>query len=120
MSDVIAIDLKLNDRNAVMGLLGAMYRQALVEIGYSPDEHVYDLDRDFLMRHKDDSLSVQFVLQILDYYESLPDFGRRVFLCECLERGRHYNWWWLEFMDPKNYRRFRNRLFAKTLEGFLS
>lgn len=47
MSDVIAIDLKLNDRNAVMGLLGAMYRQALVEIGYSPDEHVYDLDRDF-------------------------------------------------------------------------
>src|SRR5574344_3121279 len=83
-------------------LIGAIYRQSLIEVGHSPDYHVYDLEKGFL-EHKCDSAAGLFVNRVYDFYFSLHGLERRVFLCECLEHGRHYPYWWLEMCDQRKY-----------------
>jgi|GEM_PF-1466864 len=107
---------KLSDR-AKTWIVGAVYRQALVEVGHSPDYHVYDLEKSFLV-HKQDLTAGQFVQRVYDFYYSLGDLERRVFLCECLEHGRHYPFWWLSMCDQKHYSRALHSVCRKTSSSF--
>lgn len=83
-------------------IVGAIFRQSLINLGYSPDAHVYDIINDYF-RYEVGSASNRFVRKVKDFYDSLDDFRRRIFLCEFLERGRHYPFWWLEFTTKKEY-----------------
>jgi hypothetical protein len=98
-------------------LIGAVYRQSLVEVGHSPDFHVYDLDRGTLER-KRHLASARFLLQVMDFYDGLPEFERKIFLCECLESGRHYAFWWLDFGDKRRFYRATHLLLRKTSADF--
>lgn len=81
-------------------ILGELFRQALIECGYSPDAHIYDLDQGYLRRKKS-TASVRYVLDAIRFYDSLPDFEARVYLCQVLEYGRHFQFWWLLYTPNK-------------------
>jgi hypothetical protein len=98
-------------------LVGAVYRQSLIEVGHSADYHVYDLEKSLLTRKKNLAAG-RFLTQVVDFYGGLSDFERRIFLCECLEHGRHYAYWWLEYADSKKYYRSYDRLLRKTSASF--
>lgn len=86
-------------------LVRSLYRQALIDIGYSPDYHLYDIDKSYLS-HKQDRASGAYLQEIMDFYEkSLSPLEQRIFICDCLEDGRHYHWWWMEYCD--SYRFYR-------------
>jgi hypothetical protein len=98
-------------------LVGAVYRQSLIEVGHSPDYHVYDLEKAFLVR-KQTHAAGAFVKRVYDFYYSLHGLERKVFLCECLEYGRHYAYWWLPMCDQKKYSRTVSEVFRKTSSSF--
>lgn len=98
-------------------IVGAVYRQSLIEVGHSPDYHVYDLEKSFL-EHKQDLPAGQFVKRVYDFYYSLRGLERRIFLCECLEHGRHYPYWWLTWCDPKKYGVVFREVMKKTSSSF--
>ena len=69
------------------------YREALLSSGYSPDVHVYDLD---FYPGCDKGEKISFLKRIKAYYERLRGKEKDIFLCECLEKRRHYKYWYLE------------------------
>jgi hypothetical protein len=90
-------------RDSSLEILRAAFRQALIEVGHSPDYHLYDLDRDFLVRKKDYAAG-RFLLRLYDFYHSqLDDLEQRIFICDFLERGRHYRFWWFEYFEPDDF-----------------
>ena len=78
------------------------YRDALLSLGKSPDTHVYDLRRSFLpaLGKKDDLL---FLERVKRFYEGLSFSEQRLFVKECLERGRHYRFWYIGQIDEGSY-----------------
>lgn len=98
-------------------LVGAVFRQALIEVGYSPDYHIYNLDSSFLFRHQEKA-SAKFLLMVRDFYRSLPDYEKRIFVCEYLEAGRHYPYWWLEYMDFRGFSKRSHDVLAKASKTF--
>jgi hypothetical protein len=98
-------------------ILGELYRQALIEIGYSPDTHVYDLNKD-LIEHKSHLMSARYVLDVIRFYESLNEFDRAIYCCQVLEYGRHYNFWWMLYGDKFKFVRCYNYVINKTNKYF--
>jgi len=98
-------------------LVGAVYRQALIEVGYSPDYHIYDLNSDFLYRHEDIA-GAKFLIMVREFYRTLPNYEKRIFVCEYLEVGRHYAFWWLEFMDFRGFSKRCHDVLAKADKAF--
>ena len=100
-----------------VSLLNTVYRYALMGVGHSPDFHLYDLDRIYL-RHKGNASAV-FLLRVLDFYSfDLDDMERRIFICDCLERGRHYPWWYYEFLPTRFYSVRRRTVYQKVVSHF--
>jgi hypothetical protein len=92
-----------SSRDSSLEILRAAYRQALIEVGHSPDYHLYDLDRDFLVR-KTNYAAGRFLLKLYDfYYGQLEDLEQRVFICDFLERGRHYRFWWFTYFEARDF-----------------
>jgi hypothetical protein len=81
-------------------ILGELFRQALIEAGFSPDAHIYDLDQEYL-RHKKQTASIRYLLDACAFYKTLPDFEQRVYVCQVLEYGRHFQFWWLLYTPNK-------------------
>lgn len=102
MEEAIGIEIpRLSDKEK-SGLLGALARQALIDIGHSPDFHIYDLDREELVR-KSHLTAGRYLLDLYDFYMSLDPLDRAVFVSEVLERGRHYRFWWLSYFEPGEF-----------------
>lgn len=120
MDEAVPVTLKGLDDWTFGTLVGALYRQALVEIGFSPDAHVYDLERGFIERKSKKALAARFVLLVMDFYASLSAIRKKVFLCDFLECGRHYRFWWLEFFDRRDYRLALISVGRTTKERFLT
>lgn len=78
------------------------YRESLLAIGQSPDVHIYDLRYDFISprRHPKE---LRFLRKIKDFYFSLDFETRCLFLNECLERGRHYKFWYLSRYEDRTF-----------------
>jgi len=81
-------------------ILGELFRQSLIEVGYSPDAHIYDLDYDFIA-HKRETASTRYLFDAKNFYYSLPEFERSIYLCQVLEYGRHFRFWWLIYTADK-------------------
>ena len=78
------------------------FRKALLEVGKSPDCHVFDLSYRFLDFLKD-SPQKRYLVRVKRHYDSLDANHREVFVKEILEVGRHYNFWYLENYSRKEY-----------------
>jgi len=100
------------NRESSIEILRAAYRQALVEVGHSPDFHIYDLDSGFLVR-KQHLAAGRFLLKLYWYYLQLDDLKRRIFVCEFLEKGRHYHFWWFEYCDIALYSAKKSEVFNR-------
>lgn len=92
-------------------------RKSLIEVGKSPDCHVYDLDEGFLERHR--SKASIYLRKLKRFYDSLPALWKRIFLSECLEVGRIYPFWYYGWMSPPLYRKERKNVIAAFKEAFL-
>ena len=94
-------------------ILGALVRQSLIGIGYSPDYHIYELEYAELERERNRTLG-DFLLGMKKFYDDLPLPERMVFLCECLEKGRHYRFWWMQYFTRQKYISTIKDVLAKT------
>jgi|LAHS01.1.fsa_nt_gb hypothetical protein len=95
-------------RDSSLEILRAAYRQALIEVGHSPDYHLYDLARDFLVR-KQDYAAGRFLLSLYDFYHrQLDELEQMVFICDFLERGRHYRFWWFPYFEARDLLESKN------------
>lgn len=106
---------KMKERDYLL-VLGAAVRQALIEIGYSPDEHIYDVDKDFLLRHQD-KVAARFILRVREYFDGLTVLEQLSFLNDVLEYGRHYKFWWLEYLDSKQYNPWKNNFMVRAFHA---
>lgn len=91
-------------------------RLSLMEVGKSPDAHVYDVDDGFLEAHPSPASS--FLKAVKLFYDKLDSFKKRVFLSECIEVGRIYPFWYYGWMSDPIYRRERKSVIAAFKEAF--
>lgn len=98
-------------------VMGAVYRQSLVEVGHSADFHVYDLEQDLIER-KGNLAAGRFLIMTKKFYESLEGIKKKIFLCEVLERGRHYPYWYLPYADGKSFSRLSSSLYKTLSKAF--
>lgn len=111
MENTLDVLFDKTDAQGQFGLFNALYRKALIDIGLSPDTHVYDLKFQFLARRG--TASARFLLLSLYYYLDLCKEERRIFVNDVLERGRHYRFWWLEFHTPEEYSELKRSFYSK-------
>ena len=78
------------------------FRLCLLALGRSPDSHIYDLDETFLAGNRSPEASL-FIRKIKDFYENLGNAERRFFVKECLEKDRHYKFWYLGEYQKLSY-----------------
>lgn len=97
--DVTFEERTIDDRIAK---INALYRLSLMDLGYSPDEHLENIDL-WRLEHYQTRASAQFLLKVMDLYYHMDEMERRIFYTEILEKGRHYHWWWLEFEVRRDY-----------------
>ncbi len=97
-------------------LVNAVFRQALIEVGKSADYHVFNLTDEFLS-HVQDKAAGRYLLSVKRFYESLDQMAKRVFLCEVLEYGRHYRFWFYEFAT-RNFGAILSNLYQAIDEQF--
>jgi cobalamin biosynthesis Co2+ chelatase CbiK len=117
MEEVVDIEFPHLNAKTKSLIVGAVYRQSLIEVGHSPDFHVYDLEKS-LLEHKNDHAAGAFINKVHDFYFSLHGMERKVFLCECLEHGRHYTYWWLNYCNEKQFSRFLSSVANKASATF--
>ena len=91
-------------------------RASLIEVGKSPDCHVYDFDEKFLEGHP--SKASIYLRKLKKFYDGLDYFKRRIFVSECLEVGRVYPFWYYGWMSPPCYRKERRSVIDAFKEAF--
>ena len=87
------------------------YRACLLEVGKSPDYHIYDLTLKELrgMRASD---AKRFLLKLVAYYLNLCDEEKALFVREILEKDRHYRFWFYDTSFPAaEFERRRNNAY---------
>lgn len=117
MADEIRVFFPHMSGKDKMSLLGAVYRQSLVQMGYSPDCHVYNLDAERLRRKKP-AVAASLLLEVFEYYKSLKKNEADIFQFEALEYGRHYKFWYLTYYDRTTFTRICNRVFESASKKF--
>lgn len=100
----------------VCAKLKRKYRLSLIELGKSPDAHVYHCDEEYLDRHPCQASS--YLRRVKRFYDGLDPFKKRVFLSECLEVGRIYPFWYYGWMSDPAYRKERKKVIEAFKEEF--
>lgn len=91
-------------------------RKSFMEVGKSPDSHVYDIDERFLAHNP--SPASFFLRRLKGFYDGLDAFKKRIFISECLEVGRIYPFWYYGWMSPSCYRKERKSVIEAFKETF--
>lgn len=68
------------------------FRRVLLEAGYSPDAHLYEICPLYLFLGRPDERRKKIIAARL-FYESLLPLEKEIFIFEILEKGRHYPFW---------------------------
>ena len=102
----------------IVGYVKSIYRSALLDLGRSPDSHIYELGEQDFYLSKEQERSRKKLEEIALFYASLPKFEGEIFINDCLESGRHYRYWYLGGAGAKNYQRSKKNLFLKLREAF--
>ncbi len=100
----VEFSVKKNGYYAFGYIVGAVYRQALINIGFSADTHIYELPRERI-RKNHLNVSGRYVLRTAAAYDSLNDLEKEIFVNDFLEKGRHYRFWYLSFCNSRTYMR---------------
>ncbi|HIU44886.1 MAG TPA: hypothetical protein IAC52_01125 [Candidatus Enteromonas pullicola] len=112
MSDAITLQFKgLSNRQKSL-LVGALYRQSLVQVGKSPDYHLRRLDEDFI-EHLPKTAAGKFLRKVKSFYGGLDPLQQEVFVNECLEHGRHYKFWYMPYFRDKEYLKELQHIFNR-------
>ncbi len=106
----------LFQEDPVCAKLKRKVRSSLIELGKSPDAHVYDFDEDYLESHP--SPASLFLKAVKGFYDGLDSFKKRVFVSECLEVGRIYPFWYYGWISEPVYRKERKSVIALFKEAF--
>jgi len=105
MMEIESVEISFAKRNPYEEtlILNALYRHALMDLGYSMDEHIENIDMLRLFSHMN-LASSRFLLKVMSFYSNaLTPLEQRIFYTEVLEKGRHYLWWWFEYANTKEY-----------------
>ena len=97
-------------------LLRKRMRKSLLDVGKSPDAHVYDFDLSFLKHHP--SSSSRFLIKLWRFYDRLDSLKKRILLSECLEVGRIYPFWYYGWMSDTRFRKERKQVISSFKEAF--
>lgn len=106
----------LNEQEKVL-LLGAIYRQALLNLGHSPDTHIENLREEHLSFFGP-SASSRFLRRIMKVYAKLDFEEKAIFRNEGLENGRHYAFWYLPYCDYRIFAKKKKDTFEKVVKDF--
>ena len=89
------------------------YRAYLLQIGKSPDYHVYDLRYDELLRLPP-SHARSFLIKIRRFFDSLDEKGKRILVAEVLEKHRVYPFWFYDenLFTPREFEMKRREVFS--------
>lgn len=82
------------------------FRHALLNIGKSPDYHVYDLDYDELI-HLPNAREKAFLIKVRQFYDGLDYEKKRIFVNEVLEKHRVYPFWFYDYDNLLEFERNR-------------
>ena len=93
------------------------FRLALLELGKSPDYHIYDLTDDFLLGRKEGT-SRRLLIRVKQIFDGLKPEEQKYFNYECLERERHYRFWYLGDYHEKEWAKARADMEQKIQEAF--
>lgn len=116
MDETINLDLsRLSNRDKSL-LVGAMYRQSLVQVGKSPDYHLKNLTDDFLVCLS--SAAGAFLRKVKAFFFSLDPLEGEIFVNECLEHGRHYRFWYLSFYKDADYKKDLLGIYSRVATAF--
>ena len=116
MDVTINLDLShLSNRDKSL-LVGAMYRQSLVQVGKSPDYHLVNLTDDFLTRLS--SAAGAFLRKVRSFFASLDPLEGEIFVNECLEHGRHYRFWYLSYYRDAEYKKDLSGIYSRVAMAF--
>lgn len=86
-------------------------RRSLLELGHSPDAHIYNLN-EFFLKEKQADPSARYLLKTKRFYDGLDAFQKRVLLSECLEAGRIYPFWYYGWVSEPAYRKERKAVIS--------
>lgn len=89
--------------------LRSCYRRSMLKIGKSTNASLSSLPTEML-REREALPEARFLLFLQEYYGKLSLFERRILLCEALERGLHYRFWYVASLSDRDYRRIRKRV----------
>lgn len=82
-------------------LVGALFRQSLIQTGKSPDYHLDKLEDDFLAHAG--GAAGSFLRKVKEFSLRLDPLEGEIFVNECLEHGRHYKFWYLSYYDTPDF-----------------
>lgn len=86
-------------------------RKSLIDLGHSPDAHIYNWNEYFL-RQRESNPSAKCLLKAKRFYDGLDAFQQRVLLSECLETGRIYPFWYYGWVSEPAYRKERKAVIS--------
>lgn len=95
----------------------ALYRQALINEGFSADTHLYDLPINRIKK-EERNVSRDFILELFSINSLLPIDERTIFINEFLEKGRHYAFWYLSCYGTKTFLSLRKKT-IKDISSFI-
>lgn len=104
MKDYLPIAVTHLPQEERMSKMRKRYRESLLYVGKSPDYHIFDLSTDFLDNLKD-SKAKRFLNGLRRYFIRLDEEKKRIFVCDILEFGRHYPFWYIEEYTRREYER---------------
>lgn len=76
------------------------YFRSLCETGFPTNTHVYDLNSEYLESRLPRE-EAKYLLNMKNFYYSLPFLQRLIFVNEYLEKGKYYQYWWLKYGTEK-------------------
>ena len=87
-------------------------RRALLNLGFSPDLHIYEWGKEIL-EVKADCPEKECLIKMKRFYDALDTFQKRVLLAECLEYGRVYPFWYYGWTSEPAYRKERRNVLSR-------
>lgn len=93
----------------------AYVRESLWELGYSRDQHIYELKDDIYFEHRAKK-NHPYLFRIIDLFYSLTKWEKQYFVYEILEKGRHYMFWHSD-MTSRVYASYEKEALMKIQEG---
>lgn len=96
--------MKQNEIVLLLESFSSLVRKTLIQAGYSPDAHLLTLNGDLLESRKREH-EVSLLIRLRSLLKGLDPLEQIFFVRECLERRRHYRFWYYTYMEDAEFKR---------------